>query len=44
MSATTYTDRSCADVISHCVVFITASCYLSFYMYATCGRQSSRAV
>ena len=29
-SLATYTDRSCADVICHCVVFISAVCYPSF--------------
>ena len=39
-SLTTYTDRSCADVISRCVVFISAACYPHFYTYATCGSPS----
>ena len=41
MSSTTYTDRSCADIISRCVAFISAACYPSFlyvwkpvYMYS----------
>ena len=39
-SLTTYTNRSCADVISRCVVLLPTSCYL-FYTYATCGSQST---
>ena len=30
VSPTTYTERICADVISRCVVFISAACYPSF--------------
>ena len=43
-SSPTYTDRSCADIISHCVVLLPTSCYPSFLYVATCGSQSIRTV
>ena len=44
-SSTTYRDRSCADVISRCVVLFLASCSLSFpkvqYVHGSCSTHTA---